>query len=158
MTATSTIAIDDEVRDQWPRLALLRRCDRGQRGLRRPRVLVRLGQGVLDTLVIDDVAADLVDLLRVEGVTLEEALHALGLRRRRAGEHRDQRQGPLSLAQIGADRLAEAILVRDEVERVVRDLERNADVHPILRERVDLPGRKPAQEPADAAARRDERR
>ena len=44
-----------------------------------------------DSLVIDDVTPDLVDLLRIEIVTLEQALHALGLRGGRAGQHRDER-------------------------------------------------------------------
>src|SRR5499426_7113 len=158
MTATSTIAIDDEVRDQGQRLTLLRRGERLQRGLRRPRVAVRLGQGVLDTLVTDDVAPDLVDLLRVEGVTSEKTLHTLRFGLCRPGEHRDERQGPLPLAQVGADRLAEPVLIGDEVERVVRDLKRDADVHPVLREGIDPLGREPAQEPPDATARRDERR
>ncbi len=90
-------------------------------------------------------------------MTLEQALHALGLRGGRAGQHRDEGQGPLALAQVGADRFAEPILVGDEVEGVVRDLERDTDVQTVLREGVDLPGRNPTQERADAAARRHER-
>src|SRR6058998_3596974 len=70
MTATSTIAIDDEVRDQGQRFSLLRRREGFQRGFCRPRVPVRLGQGVLDPLVLNNVAPDLVDLLGVEGMTL----------------------------------------------------------------------------------------
>ena len=64
-------------------------------------------------------------------------------------EHRDEGQRPLPLAEVGADRLAEAILIGDEVERVVRDLERDADVQPVLREGVDLlrPGSRPAAPP-----------
>src|SRR2546428_7378359 len=79
MTATSTIAIDHEVCDQCQRFSLLRRHEGRQRGFGRPGVLVRLGHGVLHALVIEDVAPDRIDLLRAEGVALEEALHALGL-------------------------------------------------------------------------------
>src|SRR5262249_62411776 len=104
MIATSTIAIDDEVRDQGQRFSLLGGGERLQRGLRRPRVPMRLGQGVLDAVVVDDVAADLVDLLRVEGVASEETFYALRFGPRWPGEHRDQRQGPLPLARGGAGR------------------------------------------------------
>src|SRR6516162_5915296 len=158
MTATSTVAIDHEVGDQRKGFSFLRRREDRQRRLRRPRILVRSGQGVFDALVIDDVAPDLVDLVRVEGMALEEAPHALGLCGGRSGEHGDQRQGALALPQVGADGLAETILIGDEVERVVRDLERHADVQAVLGEGIDLRGREAAQERAYPAARRHERR
>src|SRR2546427_1693314 len=157
MTATSPIAVDDEVRDQGERVPLLRRRERFEVGLRRPRVLVGPGQRVLDTLVVHHEPANLLDLLGVEAGALEEALDARRLGRRRPLEHGDERQRPLPLAEVGADRLAQPVLIGHEVERVVRDLESDADVEAVPREGVELRGRKPAQERADPTARGDER-
>ena len=71
-------------------------------------------------------------------------------------EHRDERQRPLALAQVGAHRLAEALLVGDEVQRVVGDLEGDADVEAVARERLRLHGRGAAQQGADTTAGGDE--
>src|SRR3989442_1155673 len=66
MTATSTIAINDEVRDQRQRVQLLRRRERREVGLRSPGVLLRPRKRVLDARVVHDAPPDLVDLVRVE--------------------------------------------------------------------------------------------
>src|SRR5262245_51245521 len=157
MTATSTIAIDDEVGDQRQRVALVRGWKHSEIALRGLRVVVRPGQRVLGATVVDNAPPDLVDLLGIEGWALEETLDARRLGRRRLGQHGYERQRPLSFPQIGSDRLAEAVLVGDEVERVVGDLEGDADVEPVPGERLDLVGRKLPQHAADGAARRDER-
>src|SRR5438093_3014663 len=157
MTATSTIAIDDEVRDQRQRVPLLGRRERRQIGLRGLRVLVRPRERVLDPRVVHDAPPDLLDLLGVERGALEEALDPGRLRRGRPLEHGDERQRALPLPEVGADGLAETVLVGDEVERVVGDLEGDPDVQTVPREGVDLGGGEATEQPADAAARGDER-
>src|SRR3989449_7121780 len=153
----SAVPIHDEVRHERERLALLRRREDLEVGLRGPRVGVGPRARVLDALVLDDQPADLLELRRDQGRTPEERADALRLRRYQPPEHRDQRECPLSLAQVRADRLAETVLVRDEVERVVRDLERDPDVEPVTGERLDLVGRETAEQRADPAARGHER-
>src|SRR5438093_3649623 len=157
MTAMSTIAIDDEVRDQRQRVPLLRGRERGEVGLRSPRVLLRPRKRVLDARVVHDAPPDLVDLVRVEGGALEETRDPRRLDRRHPLEHGDERQRPLPLPEVGADRLAKAILIRDEIERVVRDLEGDTDVEAVPREGVEVVGGEPAEQPADATACGDER-
>src|SRR5713101_6246235 len=157
MTATSTIAINDEVRDQRQRVQLLRRRERREVGLRSPGVLLRPRKRVLDARVVHDAPPDLVDLVRVEGGALEEARDPRRLDRRHPLEHGDERQRPLPLPEVGTDRLAKAVLIRDEVERVVRDLEGDTDVQAVPREGGEVGGGEPAEQPADAAARGDER-
>ena len=79
--------------------------------------------------------------------------------RRRPRQHGDERQRPLALrAGRRPIALPRRVLIGDEVERVVGDLERDADVEPVVRERLDPRGRTSAEQAADAAARRDERR
>src|SRR6058998_2814009 len=104
---------------------------------------------VLDTLVLDDQPADLLDLRRDQARTPEERADTLRLRRREPLEHHDQRKRPLALAQVRADGLPEAVLVRHEVERVVRDLERDSDVEAVAGERLDLAGREAAEQGAN---------
>src|SRR5439155_260958 len=77
--------------------------------------------------------------------TPEERADTLRLRQREPLEHHDQRKRPLALAQVRADGLPEAVLVRHEVERVVRDLERDSDVEAVAGERLDLAGRETAE-------------
>src|SRR5438445_3789831 len=153
----SAVPIHDEVRHERERLALLRRREDLEVGLRGPRVGVGPRARVLDALVLDDQPADLLELRRDQGRTREERADALRLRRYQPPEHRDQRECPLSLAQVRADDLAQTVLVRDEVERVVRDLERDPDVEPVTGERLDLVGRETAEQRADPAARGHER-
>src|SRR6266704_1992428 len=153
----SAVPIHDEVRHERERLALLRRREDLEVGLRGPRVGVGPRARVLDALVLDDQPADLLELRRDQGRTPEERADALRLGRYQPPEHRDQWQCPLSLAQVRADRLAETVLVCDEVERVVRDLERDPDVEPVTGERLDLVGRETAEQRADPAARGHER-
>src|SRR5207249_236369 len=72
-------------------------------------------------------------------------------------EIRHERERPLALAQVRADGLPEAVLVRHKVERVVRDLERDSDVEAVAGERLDLAGREAAEQRANPAARGHER-
>ena len=53
-----------------------------------------------------------------------------------AGEQMDDRQRHLALAQISADGLAECIFFAREIEQVVDELERHADVQAVVPERV----------------------
>ena len=113
---------------------------------------------VVHPVVLEHEPADLVDLRRTEGVPMQHLAHALRVRGLRALEHRDERQCPFAFAQVGADRLAEAVLIGHEVERVVGDLKRDADVEPVARQRLERLGGDAAEEAADTAARGDERR
>src|SRR5438132_6122334 len=116
-----------------------------------------LRPSVLDAVVLEDQPADLLELRRYQARTPEERPDALRLGRRELVEHRDQRERPLSLAQVRANRLAETLRVRDNIERVVRDLERDPDVEAVVGERLDLFGREATEQPADPAARGHER-
>src|SRR5216110_48894 len=141
----SAVPVHDEIRHERERLALLRRWKPLEVGLRGLRVGVCARARVLDTLVLDDQPADLLDLRRDQARTPEERADTLGLRQREPLEHHDQRKRPLALAQVRADGLPEAVLVRHEVERVVRDLERDSDVEAVAGERLDLAGRETAE-------------
>ena len=88
----------------------------------------------------------------------EQRAHALHLGGGRPLEHRDERERALALAQVGADRLAEPILVGHEVEGVVRDLEGDADGEPVVGEGLDRLRVDAAQQSSDPAARRHESR
>src|SRR5439155_67716 len=112
----SAVTIHDEVRHERERLALLRRREDLEVGLRGLRVGVGPRARVLDALVLDDQPADLLEHRRDQARTPEERADALRLGRLEPPERRDQRERPLSLAQVRADRLAETVLVRDEVE------------------------------------------
>src|SRR5947209_19263784 len=116
-----------------------------------------LRPSVLDAVVLEDQPADLLELRRYQARTPEERPDALRLGRRELVEHRDQRERPLSLAQVRANRLAETLRVRDKIEGVIRDLERDPDVEAVVGERLDLFGRQAPQQPADPAARGHER-
>ena len=120
------------------------------------RVGVRALQRVVDAVLLEHEAPDLLDLRRLERAPAQHRAHALGLRLAHALEHGDERQRPLALAQIGGDGLAEAALVGHEVQRIVGHLEGHADVEPIPRQGLELLCVKPAQQRADAAARRHE--
>ena len=63
---------------------------------------------------------------------------ALALGRLGALEGGDEGQRALAFLEVRAHRLAEARLVGDEVERVVADLERDADVESVAREPLHL--------------------
>src|SRR4030095_2780602 len=123
---------------------------------------LRVGMGalerVLHTLVADDQPADLLDVGRLRPRALEHGLDALALGGLRPGEHGDQGQRALALPQIGPDGLAQARLVGHEVERVIADLKRDADVEAVAGERFEPRGIGAAQHAPDAAAGRDERR
>ena len=64
----------------------------------------------------------------------------------------DERQRHLAFAQVGADRLAERRRVAGEVEQVVDDLERDAEVEAVLAQRLLLLGRDRAEHAADLRA------
>src|SRR5207244_10853816 len=132
--------------------------ERGDSGRGPARTGVRAIEGVLGPGVLEDEPPDLLDRRRREGPVLEGGTHARPLVGIRAIEHRDEREGALALAQVGADRLAESVLIGDEVERVVGDLEGDANVEAVPRQGLELLPREPAQQPTDAAAGRDERR
>src|SRR5437016_5000852 len=155
---SSAVPIHDEVRHERERLALLRRQEHLEVGLRGLRVGVGARAGVLDPLVLEDQPADLEEVGRREARATQERPDALRIGRRDPVKHHDQRERPLSLAQVRADGLAEAVRIRHEVERVVGVLNRVPGVEPVAAERLALPRRKAAQQPADAAARRHERR
>src|SRR3989442_1679713 len=65
----SAVPIHDEVRHERERLALLRRREDLEVGLRGPRVGVGPRAPVLDALVVDDQPADLLELRRDQGRT-----------------------------------------------------------------------------------------
>ena len=88
----------------------------------------------------------------------EQRLDALALVWRRPPQRRDQRQRALAFLEVRPDGLAQARLVGDEVERVVADLERDADIEPVAGEALDLPPLTPAEQGPDAAAGGHERR
>src|ERR1700752_1850808 len=98
--ATSTIAIDDEVRDQRERLALVGGRERFEVLLGRLRILRGPGARVLDTVVGDHQAPDLFQLARLQGTTPEERADLVGLGRGRALEHRDERKRALAFPQV----------------------------------------------------------
>src|SRR5439155_65813 len=77
----SAVPIHDEVRHERERLALLRRREDLEVGLRGPRVGVGPRARVLDALVLDDQPADLLELRRDQGRTPEERADALRLGR-----------------------------------------------------------------------------
>src|SRR5436309_14243933 len=97
-----------------------------------------LRPGVLDAVVLEDQPADLLELRRYQARTAEERPDALRLGRRELVEHRDQRERPLSLAQVRANRLAEPLRGRDKSERVVLGLGRARDVEAAVADRLDL--------------------
>src|SRR5262245_59807090 len=126
----SAIPVHDEVSDEGERVPVLGGREGRQRVLRRLRVRVGPRQRIVDALVLDHEAPDLLDLHRIERVTLEQRLDPLALRRLEAVESGDERQCPLPFLEVGAHGLSETLLVGDEFERVVADLKRDADVEP----------------------------
>src|SRR5438093_9145745 len=84
----SAVPIHDEVRHERERLALLRRREDLEVGLRGPRVGVGPRARVLDALVLDDQPADLLELRRDQGRTPEE---------RRSEEHTSELQSLTNL-------------------------------------------------------------
>jgi hypothetical protein len=95
---------------------------------------------------------------RFRGVALEHGVDAIGLDGGGALEGRDQRERALALLEVGAHRLAEAALVGHEVERIVADLEGDADGLTVTGKRVDLGVVGLGEESPDTAASRDEGR
>src|SRR3990170_1680380 len=152
------VAIHHVVGDEEQRVLVLAVGEGGESLLGAPCVVSRARLRVLDAAVALDQHADLLELARAGGVPLEHGLYPAALGRAGALERRDERQRPLALLQIGAHGLAQAHLVGDEVERVVADLEGDADVEPVAGERFDPVLGCLRQERADAAAGRDEGR
>src|SRR5262249_10163887 len=112
MTAvTSSIAVDDEVRDQGERLALIGGRKRLEIALGGLGVLRRARLRVLDAVVRDDQATNLFELAGHQRSSAEHLADLVGLRPIRALQHRDERQRALALAQIAADRLPEPVLL-----------------------------------------------
>src|SRR5262245_31942591 len=74
--ASSAVAVHDEVRDQRQRLLVLRVLERSQRALGALDVLVSSLERVVDPLVFHDQAADLFDLVAIQGMALEQCLDA----------------------------------------------------------------------------------
>src|SRR6266849_2313193 len=86
--ATSTIAVDDEVRDQRQRLALVRWPKRPELLLGGLRVSGGAGPRVSDAVVDDHEPADLFQLVLSQRAAAEQRAHGLGLGRGRPLEHR----------------------------------------------------------------------
>src|SRR5438552_5551857 len=152
----SPVAVDHEVGDEGEQLALLRGRKHLQVALGVARVAVGAFQRVLDPVVREDEAPDLLDLRGLQRPTAQEQAHAVGLRLAHALEHGDERQRALALAEVGGDGLAEASLVGQEIPRVVGHLEGDADVEAVAGEGVELRSLDAAEQRADAAARRHE--
>ena len=114
--------------------------NRPERVLGALRVLVGPLERVFDPGVLDHQPADLLDLVGAERGLPEQGLDAVAIRGAGPLDRGDERQRALALLQVGPDRLAEPRLVRDEVERVVADLERDADVEPVAGQALDLLG------------------
>src|SRR5712692_8026405 len=158
MTAvTSTIAVDDEVRDQRERLALVGGRKRLQLLFGGLRVFGGPDPRVLHPVVGDHEPANFFQLAGFQCAVTEQRADFLSLGGGRALEHRDQREGSLTLSEVAADRFAETILVGAEVERVVGDLKGDAEGQPVTGQGFDHRRRDTTQERADPAARRDER-
>src|SRR5947208_11821094 len=85
----SAVPVHDEIRHERERLALLRRREGLEVGLRGLRIGVGPRARVLDALVLDDQPADLLELRRRVARTPEERADALRLGRRQPLEHRD---------------------------------------------------------------------
>src|SRR5882672_4250480 len=102
----SAVAID-EVGDEREDLALLRRRERLEVGLRRLRIAGRARPRVLHAVVIEHETTNLLHLGGRQRRALEQPAHALGLGGGGGLEHGDEGQRPLALAEITADGLAE---------------------------------------------------
>src|SRR6266852_2057489 len=118
------VAIDDEIRDQDQRLLVLRVREGPERVLRALSVLVGPLERVLHARVLAHEPADLLDLLGGERGLLEHGVDPVSVGRPRSLDGGDQGQRALAFLQVGADRLPEPRLVRDEVERAGRSEER----------------------------------
>src|SRR5437016_11801268 len=103
----SPVAVDHEVGDEGEQLALLRGRKHLQVALGVARVAVGAFQRVLDPVVREDEAPDLLDLRGLQRPTAQEQAHAVGLCLAHALEHGDERQRALALAEVGGDGLAE---------------------------------------------------
>ena len=115
-------------------------------------VLVRASRGVVDRARLLQQARDLGPALQRDAALVDDA----GDQRTRgavgAGQQPDDRQRDLAFAQIAADRLAERRGVACEVEQVVHQLERDAEIEPVVAQRALLLGRRLAEHPADLGA------
>src|SRR5437879_13639983 len=100
----SAVPLHDEIRHERKRLALLRRGKPLEVGLRGLRVGVGARERVLDTRVLDDQPADLLDLRRDQARTPEERADTLRLRRRAPLELPDRWTRALARARDRATR------------------------------------------------------
>src|SRR5712691_9585698 len=156
--ASLPVAGDDEIGDEEKRVLVVGGREAHERLLGGLGIGAGTAQRVLHATVALDELPDVLDLARIARMPLEDRLDAVTLGGRGPLEGRDEGQRPLALLEIGADGLAEPSLVSHEVERVVAELERDADVQAVARERFDLFLGGPGHERADPAAGRDERR
>src|SRR5437667_179002 len=115
----SPVAVDHKIGDEGQQLALLRRGEDLQVTLGVARVAMRALERIVDAVVLEHEAPDLLDLRGLQRPPAQHRAHALGLRLAHALEHGDERQRALALAQVGGDGLAEPPLVGHEVQGVV---------------------------------------
>src|SRR5918996_4411182 len=153
----SPVAIHDEVGHQGQRFALLGGHERLEVGLGGLGEGLGAGARVVHAVVLEHEAADVLDLGGLERAAPQHPPHTLGLGRGHPLERGDEGQRALALTQVGPDGLAQSRLVGGEVERVVGDLEGDADVEPVAGQRFRLGCRQRAQQCADPAAGRHER-
>src|SRR5207249_7756767 len=94
--ARSPVAVDHEVGDEGQQLALLRRAEDLQVALGVARVAVRALERIVDAVVLEHEAPDLLDLRGLQRPAAQHRAHALGLRLAHALEHGDERQRALA--------------------------------------------------------------
>ena len=145
------VAGEDEVGQRGKRVALGRRREPLDRILRRFRVTHRPAVGVVDRTVRAKQPAQLgprriVDLARIDCGT-DDCVGAAPLPF--LLDQADSRERQLPVAQVTADRLAERLPVGREVEQVIDELERDAEIEAVVAQRRALLRRRVGQPATD---------